>query len=479
MKVSDTPDEEKVTAGTVEASTERVWKVGTLTYNFRALTALFSWLLFGDFAVSVRERTIQVMAQLLFKKFGASDMLVGILTASVPNGLGLILGPITGYQSDRLRTRWGRRLPFLIVTTPLMVLGLLGLAFSPRLGGFLNHLLGPNSPGYAECALILAGASWVFFEIALMISNSVFGALVNDVVPHEVIGRFFGLFRAVSLIAGIIFFLGVMKAIGDHYSWVFLSVAILFGVGFMLMCFNVREGQYPPPDETPGSRKNVFTAVRTYFKNGFGHSLYIWYFAASILGNLATGPFNLYSLFYAQSLSLELKTYWSCLGLTYFISLGLAYPLGYLADRFHPLRVSFVAVVMYAAAMGCAYIFVHSASTFAVALVVHGVIVGTFNTSSASLGQRLLPRSKFAEISSAGGILYSFGAMLVPPLLGNFLDHHHDYRYVFLAALIMAAMASVAFTVLNAKFVAQGGPAHYHAPEPAAGDQRSQVSSAR
>jgi hypothetical protein len=38
-----------------------------------------------------------------------------------------------------------------------------------------------------------------------VIANAVFGGLINDVVPPALIGRFFGLFRAVSLLAGIIF----------------------------------------------------------------------------------------------------------------------------------------------------------------------------------------------------------------------------------------------------------------------------------
>ncbi|MEI8309916.1 MAG: MFS transporter, partial [Verrucomicrobiota bacterium] len=91
----------------------KTWSIGTLTYTTSGLRNLFCWLLWGDFAWSVRDRVIPVVMQLLFKRFGASDMIAGLLFASLPSALGLIIGPVVGFKSDRLRTRWGRRIPFL------------------------------------------------------------------------------------------------------------------------------------------------------------------------------------------------------------------------------------------------------------------------------------------------------------------------------------------------------------------------------
>jgi len=448
------------------SGTGRIWKVGTLTYTFGGLVALFSWLLWGDFAWSVRDRALQGVVQLLFQRFGASDMLGGLLYASLPAALGMIIGPVVGYKSDRLRTRWGRRIPFLVITTPFMVLALVGLAFSPQLGGYLHHLLGTHSPETASCVLIFLGLFWLIFTIALTTANSVFGALINDVVPQEVLGRFFGLFRAVSLIVGMVFFFWWMGDVEKHFSRIFLGVAVVFGVGFTLMCLKVKEGDYPPSPEDSEARKSAFSAVKTYFRDGFGNPYYLWFFAAGILGNLALGPFNLYCIFYAKSVSMSLSDYGKCLALTYLISFILSYPLGCLVDRFHPLRMTFVVVGFYAVAMAFSYLFVHDTMTFAIALVIHGVIAGTFNTTSASLNQRLLPSSKFAEIGSAGGILSSMAGMLLAPVVGSFLDYKgHDYHYTFLAGFILAAMALVAFAVLHRQFMALGGPKLYIAPE--------------
>ena len=96
----------------------------------------------------------------------------------------------------------------------------------------------------------------------------------------------------------------------------------------------------------------------------------------------------------------------------------------------------------------------------------HGVICGSINTSSASIGQRLLPRDKFAEIGSAGGVLNSLVGIVLAPSIGLVLDYeNHDYRYTFLMGFMFTALALAVLAVLYRKFMALGGPKFYRAPE--------------
>ena len=446
------------------AGPRKTWQVGTLTYTAGGLALVFCWLLWGDFAWALRDRAVPPVMQLLFKKFDASDLVIGLIFSSLPSALGIVIGPIVSYKSDRLRTRWGRRIPFLIVPVPFLVLSMAGLAFCPQLGARLSHFLGSWSPGLNWSVIITMAICWTMFEVCCIASNSVFGALVNDVVPQEIIGRFYGLFRAISLIAGILLFFNLKNNAETHSSWIFLGVGAVYGIGFLLMCLNVKEGKYPPPPAAEGP--GVFFAVKTYFKDGFGHSYYLWFFAATVLANLAAFPFNLYSVFYAKSIGMDTNIYFKCLALTYVFSLFLSYPLGILADRFHPLRITMASLAVYAAVMAGGGLLVRNSSTFGVALIVHGVISGCLFTAMASLGQRLLPRNKFAEIGSAGGIIGAVSAIVLSPLLGQFLDFtHHNYRYTFFASVILTLLALGAFVVLHRRFMALGGPRNYVAPE--------------
>jgi MFS family permease len=447
-------------------NTPKLWQTGTLTYTTGELVLLFCWLLWGDFAWSIRDRAVPATVQLLFQRFGASDTLVGVLFSSLPAAIGFIVGPVVGYKSDRLRSRWGRRIPFLIVPTPFIVLSIIGLGFSPQIGSFVHHLLGSHALALAPTVLIFMGLFWTIFEISCIAANSVFHALINDVVPQAVIGRFFGLFRACSLIAGMLLGFWIMGKAETHYIWIFLGVAAIYGFGFTLMCLKVKEGEYPLLPDLPEEDKSPLAAVQTYFKDSFTHPYYLWFFATSILCGFATGPFNIYSLFYAKSLGVEMDFYFKCTAVTYGVSLLLAYPLGALVDRFHPLRVSLIVIALYGLVMGWGIFYVKNASSFTVILMLHTLLSGTYYTTSASLGQRLLPQSKFAELSSAGGVLSSVVNMTIPPLLGLVLDYsHHAYSYVLFTAFGLAVLGLSAGFILYRQFIALGGSSHYKAPE--------------
>ena len=136
------------------------------------------------------------------------------------------------------------------------------------------------------------------------------------------------------------------------------------------MCLKVKEGNYPPSPEASQGPAGALSAVKTYFKDGFGQPFYLWFFASGILWNMANAPFGIYCIYYAKSVSMGMSDCGKCLALTYCFSLVLSYPIGWLADRFHPLRLSLLFVTLYALAMGISYLLVHDVLTFAVALVV-------------------------------------------------------------------------------------------------------------
>ncbi len=447
----------------------KIWRTGTLSYTFRGLCILFFWLLWGDFAWSIKERAIPSIVQLLFRNFGASDLVNGILLGSLPPAIGIILVPIISYKSDRHRGRWGRRIPFLLLPTPFVVLALVGLAFSPTLGAYLTKLPPFHAYGLDACALVFLGLFWTIFEFATVTANSLYGAFINDVVPQKLMGRFYGLFRAFSLIAAILFFFWLFGKAETLYIWIFLGIAALYGFGFTLMCLKVKEGKYPPrpPLDKGSSRtKGFLRGAITYFKQSFGKSYYRWFFAAMTLSAVATSPVNLFSVFFATSLKMDLGFYANCLALTYSISLVLAYPLGWLADRFHPLRMNITLLLLYSMVSLWGGLFARDPWTYAIALVAHGVVAGSWATCTASISQRLLPPGEFAQFDSAKGLTLSLGGMALAPLVGFILDHaHHTYRYTFLMGFGLSLVALLASLVLQRKFIALGGPDHYVAPE--------------
>jgi Na+/melibiose symporter-like transporter len=277
----------------------------------------------------MKERSVFTVMQLLLKKFDASDMIAGLLMGSLPQAIAMVLSPIIAYKSDRHRGPWGRRIPFLLIPTPIASLAMVGLAFSPLFGQRLHLALGMHSLGLNPSILIFLGLFWTLFEFGTITANAVFGGLVNDVVPRAVIGRFYGMFRALSLIAGMIFNFWLIGKAETGYRWIFSGIALLYGAGFAVMCLKVKEGDYPPPPpKEPGNAGGFLKATKAYFQDCFSHSYYLWFFALMALSMMSFVPVNLFSVFFAKSLRMDVTTYGRYIVLTHFISLCLSYFLG-------------------------------------------------------------------------------------------------------------------------------------------------------
>ena len=398
----------------------------------------------------MRERSVGPVVQvMLTRHFHVSDSTQAFLLSELPPALALLIAPVVSFRSDRLRTAWGRRIPYLLVSTPVAAGAMVALAFTEPIGRGLAGLIGVG-PGVPS--LLMFGLSWTTFECAAIVAAAVLGGLINDVVPRSLLGRFYGLFRAVGLIAGMIFNHWGMGQAAGHYRAILVGIAVLFGGGFTLMCLTVREGQYPPPppvDEGAMGLDRRSAEVAEYFRVSFRHGYYRWVFAAMALAGVALLPVNTFSIPYAHQIGLSDGDYGQRLVLTYAVSLALAWPLGWLVDRVTALWLATATMAAYAAAMAAAAGGVVGPRSFGVAFVVHGVLSGCYFTAAASLGQAVFPRLRYGQFASAAGIVTSLMSIAISWGMGLALDRTgHRYRLTFDAAAVLGVAATASLLVV-------------------------------
>ncbi len=408
------------------------------------------------------------MAQWYLNQLGLPNLLFALLVSSFPALIGLVLGPVISVKSDRHRGKWGRRIPFLLITTPLAAFGMIGLGVTPLIAKWMHGFFPEQSE--MVVSVVCFGFFWTAFEFATIASQAVFGGLINDVVPTALLGRFYGLFRAVSLVDGMIFSYWIMGKVPDHFTLILLIVGVFYGTAFMWVCFQVKEGDYPsPPPPEPnreGRMVGFFREVRTYFRECFTNTYYVAVFVMLMASALTFSPVNTFSIPYARSIGVDMDAYGKASALMYLISFSLSFFLGWLADRFHPLRMTIAALLGYFAVAIWGGIFVTTPQTFVIAWVLHGFFSGCYYTSVASLGQRLFPKSRFAQFASAAGVVGSLASMVFIPLMGTVIDQSGGrYSYTFFMGAILAAVALGAAWYVHAKFMKLGGPAKYQAPE--------------
>ena len=307
-------------------------------------------------------------------------------------------------------------------------------------------------------------------DFGTTLSGALSGALINDVVPQELLGRFYGLFRAASLLAGMIFNWYLMGLIESYYLYIFTGVGLLYGLGLTLLCLKVKEGEYPPLEEVYGENyktQGIFKPIFQYFKQSFSHPYYQLVIVALTLSCFISVPYNMYSILYAKELNVDMDIYGKICAAIYLISFIMSFPLGILADRFHPLRVSIFGAGLYLIAMISGFILVKDAKTFMVVLALHTFLSGCYFTVSASLPQRLFPREHFAQFNSAFGMILALGNTLFGMLFGYILDYSgRNYRLVFVFAIVITILTTLFLLLVLKKFKTLGGDKDYNPPIP-------------
>lgn len=451
-----------------EVAEPKKWQVGTLTYTRMGLVVLFCWLLWGDFGYFLKEKSIPQTVQFFLGKFDVPDVVVGFLLGSLPWLLAIIVVPVVGYRSDRYRSRWGRRIPFLVLPTFVTFIAMLVMAFSSELGRSIHGLLGESSPGEKIMIIMVFAGSWTAFEFCTIICSLVFQGLVIDVVPQAVIGRFFALFRVVALLAGVLFNYYVFGFVEEQFSMILIGVGVIYLICFLMMCIGVKEGSYPPPpreDTEKTGLAKLWPSICTYCRDCFSRPYYRWIFASLALGYTTATPIVLFGLLYAQSLGMSMKDFGRFGAIQLLVSMVQAYPVGWLADRFHPMRIMLVALVSLVVSTAVAFYLVRDAAGYGWAIVICGTLAGFYGNATAALPGVLFPKEKFATYDSARQVIIAVSGIVFAPLCGFFLDLlGHDYRFMYLLACALAVCALVVSLFAYRRFLACGGPKHYVAP---------------
>ncbi len=104
-----------------ETSSPNLYRIGTLSYTKTALITLFIWMLWGDFCFWMMEALTPTLLPLMLKNHNANNLTIGLLVGSLPSLLNFIINPIVSTSSDRTRSRWGRRIPYLMFSSPFVV----------------------------------------------------------------------------------------------------------------------------------------------------------------------------------------------------------------------------------------------------------------------------------------------------------------------------------------------------------------------
>jgi Na+/melibiose symporter-like transporter len=432
-------------------------RAGRLCFTTAGLIAVVFWLMVGDLGIAMRDRAALASGLELLRRNAASDTTTSLLLSTVPALLSVLLVPFIGYHSDRFRSRWGRRRPFLIVMAPIGCAAMLGLAFSPDLGAATDAALAAVSPGLRTCTLAYFCLFWTSFECAAIGCLSLFTGLVNDVVPHGLLGRFYAAFRIVGLSVGIAFNTW-MFALTDHYLFeILITIALVFGSAILLMCVMIREAPCAGnPDLARAPAKRSLLVPRAHVLECFTYRPYLWAVAAFMFASVTFSPFNAFYQYYAHVCGISKSTLGSLTAYGYAVSIVSAFAIGWLVDRFGAVRISSIVMMIYCGAAAMGYLWLSGAIGFQVFYLAHVIISGAFFTAAASMPMALFPLAQFVQYNSTKDLMVVFGTILVSSIQGPILDiSGHNYHLTLLSGALFSLLCIVCLARLQARKTVQ------------------------
>ncbi len=443
----------------------KTFTAGSLIYTRAGLITLFSWLIWGDFVFTLMEQIVPGLLPLLLKSNGASNQEISVIVTTLAMVMNAALNPVISYNSDRFRSRWGRRRPFIVVTTPFVVFFLAAIPFAPDIlrwtnsHGLLARLLamGPAAP-----IILIFAALVVGFQTFNMFVASVYAYLIPDVVPIELMGRFVALFRLFGALAGITFNYFIFGLAEAHMKMIFGMTALVYGLFILLMCWRVKEGEYPPPPTE--DHAHWWSGIQNYARECFGHSYYWWVFLVYAAIGWSTLSTVFAVFFYRDNMGMSLNLIGNVQAWGGIIFIVLAYPFGILVDRWGCHKTLILGSFLGAgSATLMLFLAVDQRSTIAW-IVVRALAASLTSLALSKWVVEVYPRARFGQFGSAGALFTCLGGILLGPLCGWWMDWEKNYRYFLLWNAVFSFLTAIAAMVVYRKWKALGGPRNYQAP---------------
>lgn len=372
-----------------------------------------------------------IIPLILKNSFHIGDTLSGFVMA-LDNILALILLPLFGGISDRVNTRFGRRMPFIVLGTAAAVVSMLLIPLADDLGSI---------------GLFVAGLLLVLLFMSTYRSPAV--ALMPDVTPKPLRSKGNAIINLMGAVGGMITLLlisvMVPKTGKPNYFPLFAAVAAIMAVSILVLVWKVREKEAAAqaealnPEEEPEEDENGKPApmakpVRKSLAFLLA-SIALWFMGY----NAVTTAFSKYA-----------QNYWGLQGGGFancmLVATGAAIvsyiPVGVLATKIGRKKTILIGAALLSASFGVGILFRTFSPVINVLFAVVGIAWAAINVNSYPM---VVEMSRGADIGKFTGIYYFFsmGAQIITPIFSGALLEHVGYYTLFPYAAIFVGLSFV------------------------------------
>ena len=438
----------------------KTFTIRNLKYNiYQLLLVGFMMLLATQTLGLVCYNLLPNVKPILLDNAGADAKQISLILATLPNAIAFVLCPLISTISDKTRTRIGRRMPYLIFTAPVLALLLVMIAFYHEITAFITKIIPVF--GNINAELWVLAVLMLVFQIVFLFPGSVVYYLVADVIPKEFIGRYTAVATVCSsaITAGFNFFL--LKASVENTKYMFVLMGVLYLTVYVLLLCTVKEGEYPALNDNIDKSKSSFQRGYEYFllffKECFGHKIYVLLFLSTGLNqasNICRGMYNV--LFATKDIGVSVELYGKIMGIGSIIAMIAVFFIGKIIDKFHPMFLYIYGGILIIVTNIFGYFFVYTPTTFGFVGVVTALMYAVQGVAGTPLLVNMLPMDKFGQYASANSMVNSV-VVILGSYLGGYLTHLFGYRVMFVWDFVVTSIAMTAMFLVYLQWKKLGG----------------------
>ena len=375
--------------------------------------------------------------------FGLGPALTGFILV-FDNIAGLFISPLVGAWSDSLRSKWGRRMPFILFGVPIAIaafifIPLIPMGIPPELNGQTGQLTGLLIPFIISLFLVL---------IAFAIVRPVADVLLFDVTPspqrataNGIAGAIAGLLVVITALVG--------AALYDVYGplpfWI--AAGFAFIVFLLTWAFVKEPADLASAKELAGEAFN-FKGIINFLRDqpAENRTSLIYLLLSNLLAYVALAQMQAFLSSYGVfSLGMEESSAAMLVAIPALAFMVMAVPSGLISNKIGRKNTQIVGLVGYAIGALVIYLF-PDATMLNVGLLICGLTWPLANVVQVAMIVDSAPvETLMGTYTGLRQIAVTLGFIIGPILGGTLVEAMgNDYRWVWLIMFVFLVLATVA-----------------------------------
>lgn len=424
------------------ATAKSLYKIGTLEYTSRQLLAVFFWMLFGAAVMMLQSTVFNVAMPYILKDYGLEDSLIIAALSTMISLMNTVMCPVLSFRSDRCRNKLGRRRPFILYTAVPLGISMALLPFLGKITGWLQiavpgiaALLPDGMPLIVPVAFLGVGLYFFFF----LFVGAIYYYYIPDVIPVEMMGRYYGLFRVAGAGSAVFFNFFLMKSSVEQPEIVFPIIGLIYMTVASLMCIIVKEGSYPPPENNAVAPWYIrlYGACKSYVTDCFSKPYYMLYFMFTTMISISYCVGSFGNFFFQEGCGMSVAEIGQVNGIISLVTLICCLICGMAVDRVGGIVCALIGVggMGLMNLLGGVFMMDYwSALSWKCLLA---VFMALLSVASGKVLVEVFPKSKFGQFASAQAMISSLLVVILNYPIGIFADFIQNTQKAVAANKIM------------------------------------------